>query len=65
MREAQELFARGLLDDALACIDRALAIDPDNAVVHANRGIVLVALCRLPEALASFDRAVGLKPDYS
>jgi tetratricopeptide (TPR) repeat protein len=65
VREAQELFARGLLDDALACIDRALAIDPDNAVVHANRGIVLVALCRLPEALASFDRAVGLKPDYA
>jgi tetratricopeptide (TPR) repeat protein len=65
VREAQELFASGRLAEALACIDRALAIDPDNAVVHANRGIALVALCRLPEALASFDRALDLKPDYA
>jgi tetratricopeptide (TPR) repeat protein len=65
VREAQALFASGRLDEALACIDQALAIDPDNAVIHANRGIALVALCRLPEALASFDKAVGLKPDYA
>ena len=65
MREAQELFGGGRLDEALMCIDQALAIDPDNAVLHANRGIALVALCRLPEALASFDKAVGLKSDYA
>jgi len=65
VREAQELFGSGRLDEALACIDQALAIDPGNAVVHANRGIALVALCRLPEALASFDEAVALKPDYA
>lgn len=65
MREAQKLFASGRLAEALACIDRALAIDPDNALVHANRGIALAALCRLPEALVSFDRALDLKPDYA
>jgi hypothetical protein len=65
VREAQERFESGQLDEALACIDQALAIDPDNAVVHANRGIALVALCRLPEALASFDKAVGLEPGYA
>jgi TPR repeat/Glycosyltransferase family 9 (heptosyltransferase) len=65
VREAQERFGRGQLDAALECLDQVLAIDPDNAVVHANRGIALVALCRLPEALASFDRAVCLKQDYA
>jgi hypothetical protein len=49
----------------LACIDQALAIDPNHAVLHANRGIALVALCRVPEALASFDQAIAFKPDHA
>jgi hypothetical protein len=65
VREAQELFQEGRPNEALACIDQALAIDPHNAVVHANRGIALVALCRVSEALASFDKAIDLKPDYA
>jgi tetratricopeptide (TPR) repeat protein len=50
---------------ALALLDRAIEIDPNNAVVHFNRGVVLQQLNRPEESLASYDRAVAIKPDYA
>ena len=65
VREALECFEKGRPNEALACIDQALVIDPLNAVVHANRGIALVALCRVAEAVVSFDKAIDLESDYA
>ena len=55
----------GLMDEALASYDRALALKNDIADLHNNRAIVLTALGRPAEALQSYGRAVALKPDYA
>jgi len=53
------------LDEALASYDRAIAIKPDYAKAHNNRGNALKELKRWDEALASYDRAIAIKPDYA
>ncbi|MDB5440944.1 MAG: hypothetical protein JWM33_3371, partial [Caulobacteraceae bacterium] len=40
----------------------ALALRPDDAATHGNRGLALNALARPAEALAAFDQALALNP---
>jgi tetratricopeptide (TPR) repeat protein len=54
--------ALGRYDEALADYARALALDPDLAVVYGNRGVCYQDLDRHDEALADFARAVDLDP---
>ena len=51
--------------EALASYDKAIALKPDDAEAHNNRGNALRDLKRPEEALASFDKAIALKPDYA
>ena len=51
--------------EALASYKRAIALKPDYAEAHYNRGNALMDLKRPAEALASYDRAITLKPDYA
>jgi len=51
--------------EAIAFIDRALALRPENPAAHSNRGLSLRVLGRAQEALASCERAIRLKPDYA
>ena len=51
--------------EALASYDRAIALKPDYAEAHNNRGNALRDLKRPEEALASYDRAIALKPDFA
>lgn len=53
---------RGHLQEALALIDRALALGP-NMSMQSNRGIVLQAMGRSAEAAASFRTALVEQPD--
>ncbi len=53
------------LDEALSSYDRALALKPDHAGAHFNRGNALIMLKRLDEALESLDKALALKPGFS
>jgi len=55
----------GKKDAALANFDRALALRPDSAEAHFNRGLTLHALSRFADALSSYDRALALRPDYA
>lgn len=52
------------LDEALACYERAIALQPDFAVAHCNRGNLLKDRGRFDEALASYDRAIAAQPDF-
>ena len=54
---------RGRHAEALARLDRAARLGPEQYMVFVNRGNVLQALGRLDEAKASFDKAIALKPD--
>ena len=51
--------------EALASYDAALALKPDYAEAHNNRGNALLDLNRTDDALASFEQALALKPDYA
>jgi hypothetical protein len=51
--------------DALAALDRALALRPDFAKAHAERGLALEALGRHSDARDAFGRAVALDPGYA
>jgi tetratricopeptide (TPR) repeat protein len=55
----------GDLPRALVLMDRALAINPQMAGAHYNRGVVLRGLERPADAIASFEAAIALKPDYA
>ena len=56
---------QGRHDLALASYDRGLALRPDLAEAHCDRGNVLTALKRFDEALAGYERALALRPDYA
>ena len=51
-------------EEALASYDRAIALKPDFAQAHSNRGNALRVLKRPEEALANYDTAITRKPDY-
>jgi protein O-GlcNAc transferase len=50
---------------ALACYERALALDPGIAEGWNNRSLILSDLGRYPEAAASAQRAIDLRPQYA
>jgi tetratricopeptide (TPR) repeat protein len=53
---------RGLTEDALAAIDRALDLSPDAAEYHLHRANLLYRLGRLDEAAETFGRSAALDP---
>jgi tetratricopeptide (TPR) repeat protein len=56
------LFGLSRPEDALESHERAIALSPDHAPAHINRGHVLRALQRPRAALESFDRAIQAQP---
>ncbi|HHH42017.1 MAG TPA: tetratricopeptide repeat protein [Chloroflexi bacterium] len=68
---AQELLERGvaLLDqgqyeEALAELEKALELAPEDANVHANLGTAYANLGRTEEAIAEWQEAIRLNPDH-
>ncbi len=68
-RHFESLHMMGMLagqagrhDLALQYTDQAIAVAPDLAETHVNRGMALVALERNDEAVAAFRKAVALQP---
>ncbi len=51
--------------EALESYDRAIALKPDYAQAHNNRGVALADLRRFAEALECYGRAIALKPDFA
>ncbi|MGB6630222.1 MAG: tetratricopeptide repeat-containing glycosyltransferase family protein [Terriglobales bacterium] len=59
------LQAQGKLDEALACYEWALALQPELAEVHFNLGNILQTQDRLDAAVACYERALALKPELA
>ena len=55
----------GQTDRALELLGKAIALKPDYAEAHYNRGLALMHLKRPLEALASYDQAIALNPNYA
>ena len=62
--QARCLEALGRLPEALDCVDRCLALQPDNAADLRNRGVLLSRLGRREDALASFDAVLAIRPEH-
>ena len=60
---AYSLCQQGKLDEGIACYERALELDPDDAKAHCSLGIALLDQGKLDEAVASHRRAIELDPD--
>jgi tetratricopeptide (TPR) repeat protein len=59
------LGSLGRSEEELACVDRALALNPQFAEAWHNKGAALVRLGRHEEALACVDRALALNSRYA
>lgn len=62
---ATALGAAGRLDEALAQIEKALAIDPTYAQAWGNKGVALERRGRLSEAEAALRKALELDPRFA
>lgn len=52
-------------DDGLALLDRAIALDPDNAIIYNNRGVANKDAGRLDRALESYRKAIAIDPRFA
>jgi protein O-GlcNAc transferase len=59
------LAREGMLSDALAELDAALELDPEDGVIRTERGVALALSGRLEEAAAAFGSAVEVDPEDS
>ncbi len=60
-----ELAKAGRVENALACFERALAINPQSVAAWSNKGGALAKLGRFEEALACFDRGLAINPQLA
>ncbi len=68
--EADQWFARGLaskdagqLEEACACYDRVLSLQPNRVEAWVNKGVVLRHLGQIEQSMICCDRALKLRPD--
>ncbi len=62
LEAARRYYDEGRFEEALSCAAQAAALDPDLADAHAERGVALAALNRVPEAQMAFARALAVDP---
>jgi TolB-like protein/tetratricopeptide (TPR) repeat protein len=62
-RYAAFCAATGRNRDAVSAIDRALLLDPLNALIHRIAGTVRYAARQYPEAIAAFRQTLSINPD--
>jgi len=61
--EGVDFASAGRYSDALASLDKAIAIDPSMSEAWYNRGTALNNLGLNTEAVASFDKAIAINPN--
>ena len=58
------LVVLGRYEEALACIDTALRMNPHNEIAWVNKGNALVRMGRLVDALKCYNSAIKVNPGY-
>jgi tetratricopeptide (TPR) repeat protein len=62
MAKGQVLLDTERLQEAVACFQEAITVDPEYAEAHLKKGIALERLNRLEPALAAYEEALRLNP---
>lgn len=63
-RVGNEMYRKGLFNEALKLYDRAIALSPTNAAYRSNRAAALTGLARIGEAVKECEEAVRSDPNY-
>jgi tetratricopeptide (TPR) repeat protein len=58
-------MAKGDYDQAIACFDKALAIEPSFAEAYCNRGTAYYEKGQYDPAISDFSRAIEIEPDFA
>ena len=62
VKNAMTLDRMGQFEEAISWYDKALEIDPENAVILSYKGVILTNLGRYEEAIFWFDKAIAADP---
>lgn len=62
LAKGQVLLETERLQEAVACFQEAITVDPENSEAHLKKGIALERLNRLEPALAAYEEALRLNP---
>jgi tetratricopeptide (TPR) repeat protein len=63
LERGRALITRGLLEEAITELDRAIELEPDNVEIYATRGFAYIALGQIQRGIADYDRAIELESD--
>ena len=64
MNLAEARRRQGRIDETVALYERALAVQPGNAIAHNNLGANLESLGKREEAIVHYRRAAELRPRW-
>jgi tetratricopeptide (TPR) repeat protein len=59
----RKLANEGQLDEAIACFEKALEIDPNSAEIHSNLGSALALAGRNDEAIDHYRKSLAIRPN--
>jgi protein O-GlcNAc transferase len=62
---AQQLYAAGRLQEAIAEFTQAIADAPDDAEIHCYMGVALKDAGQLDQAIDAFHKAIAIEPDFA
>lgn len=62
LAKGQVLLDTERLQEAVACFQEAITVDPENSEAHLKKGIALERMNRLEPALAAYEEALRLNP---
>jgi tetratricopeptide (TPR) repeat protein len=63
LERGRALIAQGQLEQAIAELDRAIELDPDEVEVYVTRGFAYIALGQFERGIADYDTAIELESD--
>ena len=63
--QGMALFSQGEYEAAIPYFDKALAINPDDAIALNNKGAALLNLHKYEEAIPYLDKALEITPDFA
>ena len=62
LAKGQVLLDTERLQEAVACFQEAITVDPENSEAHLKKGIALERMGRMEQALAAYEEALRLNP---
>ena len=64
-RFANELASKGMFQQAVELLDKAISVNPGNSCLWNDKGVILDGLNRTDEALSCYERAIENDPYHA